>query len=198
MFLFHDHHSDNSCSFLGQIQPSCWTNATTRAPQHQRVAAMPHICKKWGPMSIMSLVNVNNLCLLEKSSKPSTSINIQQNSSDFALSCPMPHVVDPWPTGVTGAPTLPTWTRHHPWRMAFSHSNLPDPGKALVKNLNLNNFNEKNTPRSPRFCLRKSRWLWWSESPAFCARLNRLSRLNCVEICLNHSQSLGTFQKVAK
>ena len=48
-------------------------------------------------------------------------------------------------------------------------------------------INEKNTPRSPRFCLRKSRRLWWSESPAFCARLNRLSRLNCVEICLNLS-----------
>ena len=84
-----------------------------------------------------------------KSSKQSTSINIQQNSSDFALSaCPnMPHVVDPCP--LSGAPTHPTWTRHpyHPWRMAFSHSNLPNPGKALVKNLNFNNFNEKNTPR---------------------------------------------------
>ena len=49
---------------------------------------------------IIKAININQ--------HQSTSINIQQNSSDFALSCPMLHVVDPWPTGVTGAPTLPT------------------------------------------------------------------------------------------
>ena len=167
-----------------QIQPSCWTNATKRAPQYQHVAAMPHICKKWGPMSL-----VNNLCLLEnhQSNQHQSTFNRIPMTlhCQHAPICPM-SLTHVGPLG-TGAPTLPTWTRHHPWRMAFSHSNLPDPGKALVKNLNFNNFNEKNTPRSPRFCLRKSRRLWWSESPAFCARLNRLSRLNCVEICLNLS-----------
>ena len=44
-------------------------------------------------------------------------ININQHSTEFLRLCAVTHVVDPcWPTG---APTLPTWTRHpyHPWHI---------------------------------------------------------------------------------
>ena len=82
-------------------------------------------------------INVNNLCLVEKSSKQSTSINIQQNSSDFALSCPMPHVVDPCPLGQQLSQPGPAIHIRGGWLSVTA--TCPIQGKALVKNLNFNN-----------------------------------------------------------
>ena len=154
MFLFHGHHSDIPCKF-SQV-------AEQTQQQGRRSINALRLCltsaKNGGQCQSCHLsINVNNLCLVEKSSKQSTSINIQQNSSDFALSCPMPHVVDPCPLGQQLSQPGPAIHIRGGWLSVTA--TCPIQGKALVKNLNFNNFNEKNTPRSPRFCLRKSRRL---------------------------------------
>ena len=154
MFLFHGHHSDIPCKF-SQV-------AEQTQQQGRRSINALRLCltsaKNGGQCQSCHLsINVNNLCLVEKSSKQSTSINIQQNSSDFALSCPMPHVVDPCPLGQQLSQPGPAIHIRGGWLSVTA--TCPIQGKALVKNLNFINFNEKNTPRSPRFCLRKSRWL---------------------------------------
>ena len=154
MFLFHGHHSDIPCKFSQVAQQT--------QQQGRRSINALRLCltsaKNGGQCQSCHLsINVNNLCLVEKSSKQSTSINIQQNSSDFALSCPMPHVVDPCPLGQQLSQPGPAIHIRGGWLSVTA--TCPIQGKALVKNLNFNNFNEKNTPRSPRFCLRKSRRL---------------------------------------
>ena len=69
-------------------------------------------------------------------------ININQHQSTFnriplTLHChaPCSMSLTHGPLESLGHQLSQPWTRHHPWRMAFSHSNLSDPGKALVKNL---------------------------------------------------------------
>ena len=154
MFLFHDHHSDNPCKFSKVAQqtqqqgrPSikalrlCLTSAKNGGQCHFSIT---HVCWWKNHQSNQHQSTFNRFPMtLHCQHAPIYPMSLTHvGPLGHQLSQPGPaiHIIRGGWLSVTAA-------------------TCPIQGKALVKNLNLNNFNEKNAPRSLRFCLRKSRWL---------------------------------------